>query len=341
MKKTLALLLALALPFGGPGRYRTGRRMHVTLQERVILAQWERTRKMDDERIAKLTPTPGIAEICDLAYIADGHRGHLLDIYYPEGTKGKLPVIIDIHGGGFMYGYKELNRMYNLYLSSLGFTVVSLSYRLSPEVRFTAQVQDIAAAFRWIAKNGWDYPCDMENIFVTGDSAGGLFAVLLPLLEKSPVLREIYGTEASGLKIRAVGTVSGALSMKSSGLARLLAAPVFGPGYKQNPGYRCLDMRTIPDLERLPPCYLVTSRQDFVKSHSVEFAEILEERGVPHELRVWPKVQGKRLDHVFSVTQPTWEESVVTSGEMTAFFRKYMHPQSSRGTSAVGELRSR
>jgi len=295
----------------------------MTLQEKLILKHWERVKKEDDARIASLTPTPCIKEIRDIAYIEDGHPGHLLDIYYPEGTAGPLPVIVGFHGGGFTYGYKELNKLYYLYLASLGFTVVSPSYRLAPEVRFVDQMRDLSAALRWLAENGAAYPCDMENIFVTGDSAGGLFALLLPLAEQSPALRDIYGIQPSALLVRAVGLVSSATAM-TKGAALILAGPVFGPGYRRREEFRCLDMRTIPDLEKLPPCYMVTSAQDFVRGHSLSFAKILRERGVAHELRDWPKTEGRQLSHVFPVLYPsTLEESVITSGEMTAFFRKH------------------
>ena len=66
------------------------------------------------KRIALQRPTPGITQVTDIAYLPDGHRGHLLDVYYPEGTAEPLPVVIDIHGGGLMYGYKELNKYYIL-----------------------------------------------------------------------------------------------------------------------------------------------------------------------------------------------------------------------------------
>jgi len=58
----------------------------MTMQERLIAKHWEITKKKDDARIATLPPTPGIAEIQDIAYIASGHRGHLLDNYCPEGA---------------------------------------------------------------------------------------------------------------------------------------------------------------------------------------------------------------------------------------------------------------
>ena len=52
------------------------------------------------KRIASQTEPEGLEQILDIPYIDDGEKGHLLDIYYPQGTTEKLPVIIDIHGGG-------------------------------------------------------------------------------------------------------------------------------------------------------------------------------------------------------------------------------------------------
>ena len=293
----------------------------MTLQEKLVARHWKKVKIQDDARIATLTPTPGMEEITDIAYIDDGHWGHLLDVYYPQGTTQPLPVIIDVHGGGFTYGDKDLNKLYNLYLASLGFTVFNLSYRIAPETRFDGQIKDVSAALHWIAAHGAEYPCDMENVFITGDSAGGLFAMLLPLIDRSPALQTIYGLKPCGLNFRAIGLVSPALTI-TKGAAIVLTKAVFGKGYRKWEGFRCLDMHTIPDLEQLPPCYLVTSKKDFVEKHSLEFAQILQKKGVDYELHDWP--EGEKLGHVFSVLYPTMEESVQTSAEMTAFFRKYL-----------------
>ena len=73
------------------------------LVEKIAEKMWENTAKADAKRIALQRPTPGITQVTDIAYLPDGHRGHLLDVYYPEGTAEPLPVVIDIHGGGLMY----------------------------------------------------------------------------------------------------------------------------------------------------------------------------------------------------------------------------------------------
>ena len=137
-------------------------------------AFWKNVEKNDIKNIASQTEPEGIKRIYDIAYIDDGHPLHRLDVYYPENTEGKLPVIIDIHGGGWMYGNKELNRIYCLNLAKRGYTVFNMSYRLVPEVTVYDQLKDVMAAIDYIAKHLEDYPCDANNIMLTGDSAGKL-----------------------------------------------------------------------------------------------------------------------------------------------------------------------
>ena len=100
--------------------------------------------KSDQKRAAKLTKTTGVSAIKDLDYFGDGSKWHLMDVYRPKGTENeKLPVIIDIHGGGWMYGDKDLNAPYCEALAKRGFVVVSFSYSLFPSVTLPVPVQEI------------------------------------------------------------------------------------------------------------------------------------------------------------------------------------------------------
>lgn len=290
---------------------------------KLAMKMWEGTAKADAKRLAAQKPTPGITQITDIAYLPDGCRGHLLDVYYPEGTKEPLPVVIDIHGGGLMYGYKELNRYYNLAIASRGFTVISLSYRLVPEVFFPDQVRDILAAFHWIAAHGAEYPCQMENCFLTGDSAGGLLAAYTALVNQSPPLQRVFGAPGSDLCVRALGLTSG-MSLTTRGALKILRSTIFGPDYREQPFYSRMDFAALPETALLPPCYLVTSRQDFIRAHTLDFERTLTKKGIPHQLRDWPKGTEERpLQHVFSVAYPEWPESRQTIDEMTDFFLAY------------------
>ena len=69
----------------------------------------------------------------------------MFDAYYPAENDGKLPVIIDIHGGGWMYADKDLNIFYNQYLASRGFLVFSVSYRLVPSVAVPDQLRALGS----------------------------------------------------------------------------------------------------------------------------------------------------------------------------------------------------
>ncbi len=106
--------------------------------------------------------------------------------------KKKLPVIIDIHGGGWMYGDKELYSHYNMALAGRGFAVVGMNYRLAPEDAFPAAFIDVNRAATWVAANAQKYSLDTDNVFILGDSAGGHLASWYCTLMSSKAYRELY-----------------------------------------------------------------------------------------------------------------------------------------------------
>ena len=76
----------------------------------LIGLYWKIITVIDNKRIAAQIPDGGVVSVIDLPYTKSGISEHMLDIYYPENTSQPLPVIIDIHGGGWIYGCKEINR---------------------------------------------------------------------------------------------------------------------------------------------------------------------------------------------------------------------------------------
>ena len=89
----------------------------------VLKFFWKQNEKNDFKRISMQTPASGVKQKNNLPYLADDLEEHTLDIYYPENAAGKLPVIVDIHGGGWMAGSKEINKNYCLDLASRGYCV--------------------------------------------------------------------------------------------------------------------------------------------------------------------------------------------------------------------------
>ena len=72
-------------------------------------------------------------------------KWHLLDLYRPKDAEGKLPVLLNIHGGAWVYGDKKVYAPYCMYLATQGFAVVNASYRLAPKHTFPAPLEDVGA----------------------------------------------------------------------------------------------------------------------------------------------------------------------------------------------------
>ncbi|MDR3215965.1 MAG: alpha/beta hydrolase [Clostridiaceae bacterium] len=297
----------------------------------LIKKYWASVKKSDDARIALQTPTAGVSVLSNIPYIDDGNNAHLLDIYFPENTDTRLPVIMDIHGGGWAYGDKYLNKHYCMYLASKGFTVVNINYRLVPETGIDGQIQDIFAAMAWIKNNIGRYNGDAEAFCIAGDSAGGHLATLAAAVNSSVTLAEKYGVALSSIHIKALGLTCSAFNVDI--LHKLSWVPVgrcflqmlLGKKYKKSPFKDDLAVKNIIDFVALPPIYMVSSEEDFVHSHSASFSEAAKDAGFNFVYRDWAVGKnGYKLSHVFNILYPEYPESIETNDEFLEFFLKHI-----------------
>ncbi|HEY4042612.1 MAG TPA: alpha/beta hydrolase [Rhodopila sp.] len=123
---------------------------------------------------------PRAGETRDVPYLP-GDR-HQLDIYAPHRLRPQpAPVVVFIYGGGWKDGDKSQYRFAAAALAARGFLTVVPDYRLFPQVRFPAFLQDIAAAVAWTKANIGRYGGNSQRIFLMGHSAGAYNAVMLTL----------------------------------------------------------------------------------------------------------------------------------------------------------------
>lgn len=278
----------------------------------------------DAKRMESQTMSEGVQVLSNLPYVANAEQHQTLDIYYPPDADeaAVYPVIIDIHGGGLMYGEKEMNQVYASRLATEGYIVVVINYRLCPAVLYDDQVRDVLAAYAWTAQNAERYGFDLQNVYVVGDSAGGQLAFYTSLVNTSPELQALYGVRASGLSIRALGLISGMFDMKS-GLNSVLMPCYLGYTYADSPYYKVLQPEEVLNKGVLPPSYIVTSAKDFLRPASVSLDALLTENGVEHEFHDWELTFNRSSGHITSVAYPDLEESRVTIAEMLAFFEAH------------------
>lgn len=126
-------------------------------------------------------PEKNRVEFLNMPYVKNGGERQQLDLYLPKDYKEKtrkLPLIVWIHGGGWLGGNKENPPAVNELLA-LDYACASLNYRFSNTAVFPAQIEDCKAAIRWLRAHAKDYNLDAEHIGVWGASAGGHLVALL------------------------------------------------------------------------------------------------------------------------------------------------------------------
>ena len=135
---------------------------------------------MNKKAYDKKTDTYGAAEVSDINYMGDNDSNHVLDVYSPAMTNKKLPVIVEVHGGGYISNKKVCNRPHGQWLAAHGsFKVVNVEYTLIPEATVAQELQEITAAIAWVEDHADEYGFDTKNIFLTGDSSGGHLVLLM------------------------------------------------------------------------------------------------------------------------------------------------------------------
>jgi acetyl esterase/lipase len=132
-------------------------------------------------------------------HIASGHENKL-DLYLPRGAGGPAPVLMYIHGGGWVGGTKESSVLRLLPFMEMGWAVVNVEYRLGRVARAPAAVEDCLCALRWVIRNAEQFNLDASRIVTMGNSAGGHLALTSGMIPESAGLdRECPGTEQLGV----------------------------------------------------------------------------------------------------------------------------------------------
>jgi len=139
-----------------------------------------------ETRPASTPPAPQIGAVRELE--ADGPHGAIpLRLYRPAGVADsrRLPVLVFFHGGGWVIGDLETHDVLCRQVTAeAGVSVIAVDYRLAPEHKFPAAVDDAWAATRWIAAHAAELSVNPERLAVGGDSAGGNLAAVVALLAR-------------------------------------------------------------------------------------------------------------------------------------------------------------
>lgn len=256
-------------------------------------------RKMCEESDAKrdegLTTPPEIERFDDIKYGSD-ENWQVLDVYRPKALSGKIPVIVSFHGGGWVYGDKKVYQFYCMELAKHGFAVVNYSYRLAPEYRFPAPFEDTNMVFEWVMKNAGQYGFDLDNLFAVGDSAGAMGIALYACICTDKEYAKIYPfTTPEGLKFKGLALNCGIYQTNDAGIIKSMKDFLEKKDYPA-----ILDKFSVVDLvnKDFPPCYIMTSNEDFLREEPKALMESLDKLGVKYRYKLYVDEEHP-LGHVF------------------------------------------
>jgi acetyl esterase/lipase len=127
-----------------------------------------------------------VTQVRNLRYADQGVKG-LLDVYHHRTKPVGSPVLLQVHGGGWVIGNKDQQaKPMMLHQSAQGWVCVSPNYRLSPRATFPDHLVDLKRVIAWIKDHIEEYGGDPDAIFVTGGSAGGHLTALVALTANDP-----------------------------------------------------------------------------------------------------------------------------------------------------------
>ncbi len=289
---------------------------------KVFSKFWDTVKKSDDKLHATQVLPDGIKEILNIPYKDSDSEYHLFDVYYPEDTNKPLPVIIDIHGGGWMYATKDLNKIYCQYLAKRGFVVFNLSYRLVPDVKVPEQLQDIALALTKIKETFSLVPCDPTKIMLTGDSAGGQLAAFTAAISESEKLSAYFDTVDHKISFSCLTLTSPVSFMNCEMPMGFYGRMMWGErAFKRSTTkYMNID-ELLREIDSFPPTLLVTSSGDFLGlKQTRKLYKTLLSTSFEAKLLDFPKFEGKDLPHVFGVLEPYSKAGAIYIDKMCEFF---------------------
>ena len=281
----------------------------------------------DKKRDAGQTTPVEVIRFDNIVYGEDSKfkNWQLLDVYRPKAAdiKQKLPVIVSVHGGAWVYGDKDVYQWYCLGLAKRGFAVVNFSYRLVPEVPFPAPIEDTEKVFQWISNNAEQYGLDTNNIFAVGDSAGAHILALYSSALTNPDYAKSYPfIKPKPFGIRGVALNCGKYDLnpeleKTPHMTMLVKTLLQG---KITPEGLNLLNPSAHVTKNFPPAFVMTCKGDFQYLQAPFMLKALDAAGVKNEYHCYGTDE-QPLWHVFHC-DGRLKEAEVCNDDECSFFRK-------------------
>jgi acetyl esterase/lipase len=210
-------------------------------------------------------------------------------------------------------------------LAQRGFTVVNFSYRLAPEHKYPAALQDICLVMRWIQEHAREYFIDTNNIFMLGDSAGGQLCHQILIMLTNPEYAALFDFgPPEGFRVNACALNCGCYFIPAS---RFIHPRIMGDmlaAYFPEDHIPILPQLKVSKYTTgaFPPAFVMSARNDYLKFMAAPMYRLLKRRGVECQLRIYGNKQQKDVGHVFHVNCKL-DIAAQCNDDECAFFRAH------------------
>ncbi|MGH1441263.1 MAG: alpha/beta hydrolase [Cellvibrionaceae bacterium] len=291
----------------------------------------EKARETYNSRPANLAPDK--VEVFKLINQIIEHRQCSIPIriYIPIDSTELLPTLVFYHGGGMVIGsldsYDTLCRQLAVQSSCV---IVSVDYRLAPENKFPAAVEDAYAALEWVSQHAPSFNGNPDKLAVGGDSAGGSLAAVTSILARDGLPDEetsnVIPLQFQLLIYPATAPNADHESQLKFAKGYFLERPTilwFHECYIRDESDR-LDFRYAPliaeDLSQLPPTFVIVADHDPLRDEGLAYANRLRDSGVDVTLKEY-----EGMFHPFLSLAGVLDQGKAAITETAAILKKYLH----------------
>src|SRR5215467_5973650 len=271
-------------------------------------------------RARKAEPLP-VAKVEERLFPGPGGTTRIR-LYWPQQSAAPVPAIVYFHGGGHVIGSLDTHDFVARNLcGGTGAMVASVDYRMGPEHKFPAAVDDCSAALRWVHANAASLGADPDRIGVHGDSAGGNLAAVAALLARDaggPQLR----LQSLVYPVTDYGLAGDSYDKYASGYGILTRKAMiwFRDHYLRRPE-DASDWRASPiraaNLAGVAPAIIITAECDVLHDDGEHYADALRRAGVPVEYKEFPG-----MIHAFFGMVPAVDDAMNAQRMVWAAFKR-------------------
>lgn len=227
-----------------------------------------------------------------------------LDVYFPSDYKNKtFPTVLLIHGGGWLTGSKENQRIMAQNLALKGYVTITVSYRLGFEATYPAAINDIKDAIVWVKQHSKKYHINQSKIAVLGASAGAQLATLVGVTPNSGMF-SLHPKVSN--EIQAIINIDGIVSFIHPNAEEGTMASIWLGGSKESNFNKWKEASPLEYVnENSPPTIFINSSMDRFHAGRDEFVKILKHHKIYYEIHTLADAP-----HSFWLVQPWFNQAL-------------------------------